>query len=508
MVTYFVDMLELALPMSAMIAILLLLSPLIKRSFIAKWRYYMWLFVALRLLIPVRLFTVKDPVVMEIPMSISGVPVTAEAAANTAVSVQDILMLIWVIGMVLFAAYHVISYLTFRARVKRWSENVCDMRILDAYIAARDALGLNSTPRIRLCKAVSTPMLFGFIRPVLLLPNGDYSDEELGVILRHELVHYKRHDILYKLILTAANCVYWFDPLVYLMAGAANRDIELACDADVVKGHDMEYRQGYCMAILNVVHNKRQRTAPLSTCFIISRRVIKERFKDILSFKKKRRGVLLFAVVALSVAVCGSVVTFATEKTADVLEEELQIIERPTPKPEPEPTTRPTSAPAAAPVQTRQPVTAVAPPRIVTPTAAPSPVPRATPAPVYVPIRDPETVKARVDLSTQSSRMNISFGGEGETYTSQSSFVAADDMNMVIVSGGDTEAAADEEFSLRIVNDTTGEVVHEEKVNANDSLLVPLKSGEYSVNATSAGEGESSVTLYVYGKDSAENGDQ
>ena len=81
--TYFVDMLELALPMSAMIAILLMLSPLIKRSFIAKWRYYMWLFIALRLLIPVRLFTVKDPVVMEIPMSISGVPVTTEAAANT-----------------------------------------------------------------------------------------------------------------------------------------------------------------------------------------------------------------------------------------------------------------------------------------------------------------------------------------------------------------------------------------------------------------------------------------
>ena len=84
--TYFVDMLELALPMSAMIAILLLLSPLIKRSFIAKWRYYMWFFIALRLLIPVRLFTVKNPVVMEIPMSISGVPVTTEAAANTAVS--------------------------------------------------------------------------------------------------------------------------------------------------------------------------------------------------------------------------------------------------------------------------------------------------------------------------------------------------------------------------------------------------------------------------------------
>lgn len=507
MVLYFIDMLELALPMSALIAVLLMLSPLIKRSYIAKWRYYMWLFVALRLLIPIRLFTEKIPVVMELPRSISGVPVTvgavSEAGTAAAVSVQDILMLIWLAGAAVFAIYQVISWLSFKARVRRWAVSAEDEAVTRVYDAACASLALKNRPVIKICKAVSTPMLFGFISPALLLPKTGYTEEELNVILRHELVHYKRHDILYKLIITAANCINWFNPFVYLMAGAANRDIELACDAEVVKDRDMEYRRGYCLTILDVVHNKRQRTAPLSTCFIISRKVIKERFKDILSLKKKRKGILLFAVVALSIAVSGSVVTFATEKAANVLEEELNIIERPTPKPAAaaEPLAQPIEAPApkaaAVPAPVQQPVITPAPAAA----AEPHEEPVITAAPVYVPPRDPETIKAKVNLASQSSEMNISFRGEGETYTSQSSFVAEGDMNMVIVAGSEVDISdgSDDEFNLQIVNDATGEVVHEETVAKNGSLSVPVESGEYSVNATSATEGNSAVSLFVYG---------
>lgn len=491
MTTFFIDTLELALPISVMIAALLLFSPLIKKSYVAKWRYYMWLFVALRLIFPFRLTTKSAPVTMELPQSISGVPVIPEQAGG--ISVQSVFMLIWLAGIAVFAVYQVVCYVTYKRRVGRWAVPVTDEALLALYKETGTELGLARVPELMECKAVSTPMIFGFAHTVLLLPEIHLTPDELSVILRHELVHYKRHDIWYKLVLLTANCISWFNPFVYLMTTAANRDIELACDAEVVRGHDMDYRRGYCMAILNVVHNKSQRTVPLSTCFIISPKAVKERFADILNLKKKRKGIVMFMVVALSVAVSGSLVTFATEKAAEVMEEELNIIERPAPKPKV--TAAPTEQPAVyAPAVTAAPAarasTTIEEPRV-------EPIITAEPyrEPVYVPARDPETVKAKVDLSSQSSEMGIVFTGEGETYTSQSSFVAENDMNMVIVADG-----KDAECNVQIVNDATGEVVHEQAVTKENSYVsVPVGSGEYSVNATSTKEGNSGVSLFVYG---------
>lgn len=351
MSTYFVDVLETAIPISLLICLLLIISPLIKRSFVAKWRYFMWLFVAVRLIIPFHISAFKNPITMELPQQISGMPVMTEAvktaAAAPSMSLQSILMLIWLAGMVVFTLYQIVNYNTFRKSVKRWSKPVTDENTIRIFNEIKSSLNESRSLDFRICKSVSTPMVFGIIKPKLLLPDYDYTERELAVILRHEMVHFKRNDIWYKLILVIANGINWFNPLVYVMVNAANKDIELACDAEVVKEHDMAYRRSYCEAILTVVHNKKCASRPLSTCFIISRKVIQERFKDILDLKKKRKGVGLFIIVALSVIISGGAVTFATEKAADVAEETLNIIERPTPRP------RATEAPAV----TDEPVT-------------------------------------------------------------------------------------------------------------------------------------------------------
>ena len=67
-------------------------------------------------------------------------------------------------------------------------------------------------------------MVTGFFQTVLLLPREDYSEQELEMIIRHELVHYKRHDIAYKMLLMFAVAVHWFNPLVWIMTQEANKD--------------------------------------------------------------------------------------------------------------------------------------------------------------------------------------------------------------------------------------------------------------------------------------------
>ena len=340
-----IDILEITLPISAWIAMLLLCAPILKRSYVSKWRYYMWMFVSVRLVLPFK-FSVAKPVTMPIPREIPAVNHTIEQT-SAAITLPQLLTLIWLAGMIIFVLYQAACYLSFSGVVRRWAKPVRDERILTAAQSAKDITGVKQDFKIKLCKVISTPMVFGIIKPVLLLPYVEFTDAELSIVLRHELVHLKRHDIWYKLLIMAARAIHWFNPLVHIMARAADKDMELACDAEVVKSQNAVYRRSYCEAIMRLVHNGRGRGTALSTCFFLSKKTIMERFKGILDEKIKKNGILMFCVIAVSVAVSGGVITFAADSVAEVIEEDLKIIERPTPAPATaEPTDAPTDAPA------------------------------------------------------------------------------------------------------------------------------------------------------------------
>ena len=88
-------------------------------------------------------------------------------------------------------------------------------------------------------------MIVGAIKPTLLLPEMELTAEQLSLVFRHELIHYRRRDIWYKLLLMLANAIHWFNPMVWLMVHAADRDLELSCDEAVVAGRDEAYREEY-----------------------------------------------------------------------------------------------------------------------------------------------------------------------------------------------------------------------------------------------------------------------
>jgi len=79
-------------------------------------------------------------------------------------------------------------------------------------------------------------MITGFVKPIFLLPYVEYSEADLELIMKHELIHYKHKDIWNKLVMVVANAVHWFNPLVYVMRYRSNADIEMACDSELVEG--------------------------------------------------------------------------------------------------------------------------------------------------------------------------------------------------------------------------------------------------------------------------------
>ncbi len=287
---------SISLSMSVVIAGLLVLSPLLGKRYAAKWRYFVWLAVAVRLLIPihfslpeapVRIPVVSNTAIQEMqgeafsPAAPSKIPtVTPAADPPKSISLQDMLFILWAAGAALFLLRHLAGYVLFRRRIRPWCVSAGE-----------------GNPPVKICRKIKSPMLVGFVRPVILLPDKEYGEEELVIILSHETAHYKRKDIWYKLLLIAANAVHWFNPLVYAMTRFANRDLEFSCDDMVTENRDLAFRKTYSRTILQAVQN--ERATSLSTCLKGGKREMKKRFANILSKDKKKTGAFLLAVVLL-----------------------------------------------------------------------------------------------------------------------------------------------------------------------------------------------------------------
>lgn len=165
---------------------------------------------------------------------------------------------------------------------------------------------------VRQSDRIAAPLTYGILRPVILLPkSAELNDTEtLRYVLTHEWVHIRRFDGLLKLALTAALCVYWFNPLVWVMVLLANRDIELACDEAVLKLLGGETKAGYALALLRM---EEKRSGLLAIGSHFSKNSLEERIKAMLKRKKTSLAALLAAVVLIG----GTGAVFATSAKAE-----------------------------------------------------------------------------------------------------------------------------------------------------------------------------------------------
>ena len=113
---------------------------------------------------------------------------------------------------------------------------------------------------------VWTPLTIGLFAGarVVVLPERDYTDEELRLVLTHEAVHIARCDAASKLALVSVTALFWFDPLVWLAMRRSADDIELSCDESVTLGADEAERRRYADLILSSAGDERGFTTCLS----------------------------------------------------------------------------------------------------------------------------------------------------------------------------------------------------------------------------------------------------
>jgi beta-lactamase regulating signal transducer with metallopeptidase domain len=323
------DIFQMSLSASVMIIAVVMIRALTLHKLLKKTFLVLWGVAVCRLLIPFsissrfsfytgidmvkRIFAkgaaLSSPAGMTAIPDMANTPGMGEAMGIGASAVfVSPLEIVWLAGMCACALFFTVAYIKCRREFRMSLPVENDFTTL--WLCEHS---LRRPVQIRQSDRIKAPLTYGVFRPVILLPKKtDWTDEtKLCYILTHELTHIRRFDMLTKLVLTAAVCVHWFNPFVWVMYVLANRDLELSCDETVVRTFGETVKSAYALTLIGL-EEKKSRITPLMNNF--SKNAIEERIVSIMKLKKTSLAGICFAFVL----VVGTVTVFATNAAAAI----------------------------------------------------------------------------------------------------------------------------------------------------------------------------------------------
>ena len=284
----------------------------------------LWMIAALRLLLPFSIplpfnihigLDVFSDVVQELPSGniASTLPgdsppsydigTAVPSPATEHISTFEIL---WLVGVLLLAIYFSISY--FRSMRKFRMSIPDNTPYIQNWLTAHQ---ISRPLAVRSSDLISSPLTYGILHPVILLPKKlDRNDQAaLKYVLTHEYVHIRRFDAITKILFAAVLCIHWFNPLVWVMYVLANRDMELSCDAWIIRMLGEKNRSSYALMLIKM---EERRSGMSALCSHLGKNAISERIEAIMKFKKTSILACAFALVL----VVGATTAFATSTGA------------------------------------------------------------------------------------------------------------------------------------------------------------------------------------------------
>ncbi len=356
MTVFLLHIAEISLSMGVVICLALFFTRLFGKRFSAGCRYVLWTLIVLRLCIPFGalflpqliqleiplppempmvtetvpppetvmtemepyappMFSPRDiaPEVVDTPLSLPNVtPIQPAKPEKVEISTTQVVFLLWLAGALLFFGRGFLGSVLAVHRFDR-QKQLCEEETVSLYRGICKRYGIRPRPRLYVCPAVDSPLLYGYFCPVILLPAQDFDREGLTGILSHELTHCKRGDLWIRLACLVAQSLYWFHPLVHLAAIQCEAEMELSCDERILTGLSEEERRQYgytMMAIVRHSHHRRSilSTHALTTRFHPQKKAIRERLLNILDMSRKRRGRVVIALTAVCCLTAGLVI--------------------------------------------------------------------------------------------------------------------------------------------------------------------------------------------------------
>lgn len=332
----FLNILEISIMMSVVILFVYAISPIFEKKYSARWKYYIWVLITIRLIIPITYSIPDAPIHINTEQMVqesstlqslllSNNTLTDEMQNTKAIfsseenkdrptdtiSLLQIGTTLWVIGIFVFSFYHIIGYFIFAKTIKRWSikANPDENKM---FTNIKESLGIKRNVILRRSTKIQTPMMLGIIQPTVCIPCIKYTETDLYLILKHELIHYKRHDIELKVLLFLVRTLYWFNPFVHLMSKKFDETIEMICDEYVISGNDSIYKKRYMETILHSIKQQSIKTSVFTSNYNGGIKTVKKRFQNILLSGNKKKGIAVLTVTLVCCLALSSLVAFGS----------------------------------------------------------------------------------------------------------------------------------------------------------------------------------------------------
>jgi len=311
---------------SGVLVLACLITYISKERMNAKWHYWnrklsLFLFLIPIFLIPGLLHIVtKDNQLI----SIGNLSIVHRTAWLSTTFIQTV-FIIWLIGVIVTSLWFLYWYQRFNKELRTNLLSVPQDSIVRQHLYTHlKNMKLANNVDIAFCQLSMSPVLIGTFKPTIVLPLYDIPNDELDMIIKHELTHYKKKDLWIKKIMLLASILHWYNPLIHVLRKEINKWCELSCDEDVVMEMSHAERKKYGGTILNMIQRSNQDLMPsfLGASFSTSSTNMKNRLMKILKVKKGGKPVVILSLaVLLALGSVGIVsATFAHENAPLVSE--------------------------------------------------------------------------------------------------------------------------------------------------------------------------------------------
>lgn len=297
----------------ALVAVVLLIQVILGPRLPARWRHALWWIVVIKLLLPafppspLSLFNfpfLESPTAFLTPHASTGTHSPSEFAHFLAGTWPWI----WVTGALFTLAIIFHEHGKFARAVIR-QRPVTDPAVLDVLEDCKALMRIYTPLIVIETSKTSSPALFGFLRPRLLLPRGtlkSLSVPELRHVFLHELAHLQRNDIAFGWLLAIAQALHWFNPVIWYALHRARADRELAADELVLHFAQLGENRPYAETMIKLL-GQFSRPAPLPAIagILEDQRQMADRIRQIARFGSFRTQPIAAAVLVLLLALAG-----------------------------------------------------------------------------------------------------------------------------------------------------------------------------------------------------------
>lgn len=220
---------------------------------------------------------------------------------------------IWIVGAVFFVMKWSWGYFRGKRSLQRLLEHSKKQEsgILEQI---QKQYGHAMTVEVWKSAGVDIPMGVGIFKKRILIPDKDYSRQQLSCILCHEYTHFRNRDIETKLLLQLLCCVFWWNPCSYLLLREIDQILEIRCDLAVIKAMGKKEKSVYLETILRILQEGMGRDGsktklPSAMLFQQGKNhEVLERFQIVKDAKESKRSIIggCAAAALLCFLLCGS----------------------------------------------------------------------------------------------------------------------------------------------------------------------------------------------------------